>query len=103
MKKKLSTFVDSFYRLEPYLLAAVANPGSPGKKLYNRRHPGMRVIVEEYFGVHKSSFHCLHKPGGALQYLPVKCAKITIEYLLLLNYFVNCDAPDSCADRGTRR
>lgn len=79
-------------------MTPLANPTTPGEESYNRRHTGTRVIVEQCFGVLKSRFRCLHKSGGALQYLPVKCAKITIACLLLHNYCVQLRIPVPAED-----
>lgn len=74
-------------------MTPVPNPTTAGEELYNERHTGTRVVVEQCFGVLKSRFRCLHKSGGALQYIPATCAKITIACILLHNYCIKRRIP----------
>lgn len=74
-------------------MTPVENPETPAEELYNERHHGTRIVVEQCFVALKARFRCLHKSGGALQYSPLKCAKITIACLLLHNYCVKLKIP----------
>lgn len=84
---------DSGYPLEPYLLTPFGNPNNQAEARYNTSHSNTRVVVEQTFGTLKSRFRCLHKSGGALQYEPLKCAKIAVSCMLLHNYCIQHRVP----------
>lgn len=50
---------DSGYAIKPYLMTPLANPTTPGEKLYNESHIRTRNIIERMFGVWKRRFPVL--------------------------------------------
>ncbi|XP_040211663.1 putative nuclease HARBI1 [Rana temporaria] len=76
---------DAGYPQLPWLMAPVRYPQSQAEHRYNRAHKKTRAIVECTFGLLKSRFMCLAKPGGELLYSSQKCARIILACLVLHN------------------
>lgn len=76
---------DSGYPQLAWLMTPVRYPQSQADHLYNRAHQKTRTIVETTFGLLKSRFMCLAKPGGELLYSPRKAARIILACCVLHN------------------
>ncbi|XP_040211674.1 putative nuclease HARBI1 [Rana temporaria] len=76
---------DAGYPQLAWLMAPVRYPQSQAEHIYNRAHKKSRAIVESTFGLLKSRFMCLAKPGGELLYSPWKCARIILACCVLHN------------------
>ncbi|KAG0719234.1 putative nuclease HARBI1 [Chionoecetes opilio] len=84
---------DRGYPLEPFLMTPFDEPATEGERQYNTSHSSTREVMEQTLQTMKSRFRRIHQSSGALQYEPIKCAKIAAACMWLHNRCVQRRIP----------
>lgn len=85
---------DSAYPLlKPWLLTPINNPTNDAERAYNRANKTTRSTCERGFGIWKLRWRCLHKSGGYLHFVPMRCVKVIVATAILHNICIENRLP----------
>lgn len=76
---------DRGYPCEPWCFPPIPNPTEDYEREYNKVQVPTRMLIEQAFGVLKSTFRCISS-GRKLHYLPQRAIVIINSCFILYNY-----------------